>query len=88
MLTEPLLQEALHAALKGAEPPCTRWCRAGAEIDGQTYRIFHNGTGSSDSAAVVIYAEKVLGLNMEQTAGRMRVWVENLHRHTPMDPNQ
>lgn len=88
MLTKELLTEALTAALKGADPACTRFCTAGAELAADdTYRVWHNGTGSRDTADATVYGQATLALNMEQMAGRLRTWIQGLHKGEAVDLN-
>lgn len=87
MLTQEQLTEALHAALKAAQPPCARSCVAGIEIDGSNVHVWHNGIGDPPGADQVIYAEAPLGWPVSKLASRLQVWVEGQHRHEFVDLN-
>lgn len=86
-LTQELLTAAMTDALKLVDPPCSRWCTTGAEIEGDQYTVFHNGTGPASTAAQVVYAQKVLSFLREQLTGWLRKWVESVHQHKPFDLN-
>lgn len=85
MLSQDQLTQALHAGLKAADPPCTRFCVAGIEIEGTGVRVWHNGTGSVKGDHQVIYAATPLSWSQDQLSGRLRVWLEGQHRREYVD---
>jgi hypothetical protein len=80
-LNQEQLTEALHTALKAANPPCSRFCTSGAEVlDGERYHIWHNGVGR-DTDEQYVDSTATLGHSMESLATkRLQPWVEGLHR--------
>jgi hypothetical protein len=87
MLTPDELKEALHDALKDAQPPCTRFCRAGITLVDGYYEAFHNGTGPVKGDHQVIVADAPLKFSQAQLSGRLKVWVEGQHRREFLDLN-
>lgn len=86
MLKQEELTEALHAGLKGSER-CTNFCRAGAEISENGYKLFHNGTGSRDTDAQRVHADATLRQNKDQLGERIKAWVAGLHTGVRLDLN-
>lgn len=88
MLTQEQLTEALHEGLKHANPPCSRFCTAGAEVvDGERYRFWHNGINRVDGDDQFVYAEAVKNFNAEKLSQRITVWAEGQHRRECVDLN-
>jgi hypothetical protein len=88
MLSQPDLTEALHDGLRAADPKCGRFCTSGAEIeDGNGYRIWHNGTGSRDTADEVVYATAPLAMSVEQLGARVGAWITSIHKGERMSLN-
>jgi hypothetical protein len=89
MLSKDQLIEALHDGLKAADPKCSKFCTAGAEIeDGNGYRLWHNSTGSVHGDNQVVYATKPLAEGGEQLARRISTWVSGQHRREYVDLNK
>ena len=86
-LKQEELTEALHEALKTADPPCTRWCVAGAEVDEHGYHLWHNAIGRGTDEQY-IRDNAVLALTTTYMTTKLKAWVERLHKTgEPMDLN-
>lgn len=81
MLKQEELVEALHAALKAANPPCGRLCVAGIEAGDGTVKVWHNGVRPVEGDHQTIVAEAPLKFSKDQLSGRLKVWIEGQHRH-------
>jgi hypothetical protein len=87
-LNQEQLTEALHDALQAAKPPCTTFCRAGAEVTAEgVYRCWHNGTGGVTGDDQLIVADAPLAFSKETLSGRLQVWIEGQHRREHVDLN-
>ena len=88
MLSSEDLNAALTAALKAADPPCGRLCRAGAEREESTYRVWHNAISSSSTDVQVIHSAAALALDKDAMAARLAAWIRGCHlRRTGVDLN-
>ena len=87
MLEPAALTEALQDALKAAVPPCGRFCTSGISIDDGRYIAFHNGTGRRDTDVQVIHAGTILAMTKATLSGRLRAWLESVHRGERLDLN-
>ncbi len=88
MLKPEDLTEALHMGVKTAER-CSRFCKYGADIrDEKGYWLWHNGTGSRDTDAQVVYAPAVLAYSTEKLTERLTAWIAGLHTNVRVDLNE
>ena len=86
MLTQELLVDALKTGQGGANC-CDHWCRAGAEIDNDCYRLHHNHIRSDKTNVQVVHSSEVLGWTATKLGERITVWIAALHRGERIDLN-
>jgi hypothetical protein len=87
MLSQAQLTDALDTALKGVNPPCGRFCTAGASVEEATYVVHHNGTGDRSTDVQQVYNGQVLSLVPTHLAAKLQAWIEGLHRGEKIDLN-
>ena len=86
MLTTDELREALRDAVKSAGT-CTRFCTYGAAVEGGTYSLHHNGTGSRDTDTPRIHSSAVTSLDPGPLTEKLRAWLTDLHGGNKIDLN-
>ena len=87
MLKQDELTDALHDALKAADPPCGRFCVASVSVDGEHYVAVHNGVGASTTNVQTVIASGVLALSKDGLSAKLRGWINSVHDARPLDLN-
>lgn len=85
-VTDKILHEALDDAQQQAAV-CSRFCRLASRVNPQTFEVFHNGVGASDSDHQVIYSEAALEMYPGQLVDLFTAWIQGLHKSKRVNLN-